>query len=181
MAAADERLFEARRSLLPAISLTGKFGTSTEDISDLLDGTFSIWSVAGNLAQPIVQGGRLRANIRKKDAELELAAAEFEQTALTAFGEVENALAAEKFYNERVAALLESVRLTKGAYDRSLEEFENGTGDILTVLASQQRLFTSSSQLLSVRRLRLDNRIDLYLALGGSFTPSEIPPDKTSS
>lgn len=181
MASADERLFEARRSLLPAISLTGKFGTSTDDISDLLDGTFSIWSIAGNLAQPIVQGGRLRANIKKKDAELQLAAAEFEQTALTAFGEVENALGAEKFYNERVAALLESVRLTKGAYDRSLEEFENGTGDILTLLASQQRLFTSSSQLLSVRRLRLDNRIDLYLALGGSFTPSEIPPDKTSS
>lgn len=181
MAAADERLFEARRSLLPAISLTGKFGTASEDISDLLDGTFSVWSIAGNLAQPIVQGGRLRANVKKKDAELQLAAAEFEQSALTAFGEVENALAAEKFFTDRIAALVQTVRLTEKAYDRSLEEFQNGTGDLLTVLSAQQRLFTSRSQLLSVRRLRLDNRVDLYLALGGSFDPKELPPEKSPS
>jgi NodT family efflux transporter outer membrane factor (OMF) lipoprotein len=179
MAAADERLFEARRSLLPAISLTGKFGSASKDISDVLDGTFSVWSIAGNLAQPIVRGGALRANVKKKDAELELAAAEFEQTALTAFGEVENALAAEKFLTDRVAALVQTVRLTEDAYDRSLSEFQSGTGDLLTVLSAQQRLFTSRSQLLTVRRLRLDNRVDLYLALGGSFDPKELPPEKS--
>lgn len=179
MAAADERLFEARRSLLPAISLTGKFGSASEDISDLLDGTFSVWSIAGNLAQPIVRGGALRANVKKKDAELELAAAEFERTALTAFGEVENALAADKFFTDRVVALVQTVRLTEDAYDRSLSEFQNGTGDLLTVLSAQQRLFTSRSELLTVRRLRLDNRVDLYLALGGSFDPKELPPEKS--
>ena len=62
------------------------------------------------------------------------------------------------------------------AYDRARNEFENGTGDILTVLASQQQEFTARSQLLTVRRLRLETRIDLYLALGGSFRPYEPPP-----
>lgn len=180
IAAADQRLLEAKRSLLPAISLTNSFGSSSSDISDLLDGSFSVWSIAGNLAQPILQGGRLRANVSRNESELQLAATEFENAALTAFSEVENALAAEQFLTQRVTALLRSVSLTQDAYNRSRDEFEAGTGDILTVLSAQQRLFTAKSQLLSVRRLRLDNRIDLYLALGGSFQPSEIPADKST-
>ncbi|MBP6782774.1 MAG: efflux transporter outer membrane subunit [Verrucomicrobiales bacterium] len=179
IAAADKRLLEAKRSLLPAISLTGSYGSASEDISDILNGDFSIWSVAGNLAQPILQGGRLRANISKRDSERQLAATEFEQATLTAFSEVENALAAETFLTSRVDALEESSRLTLAAYRRSLEEFGLGTGDILTVLASQQRLFTSRSQWLSAKRMRLNNRVDLYIALGGSFRPCEAPLDKT--
>ncbi len=178
IAAADKRLLEAKRSLLPALSLTGRLGTVSDDIGDILDSDFSIWSIAGNLAQPIVQGGRLRANVSKRDSELQLSATEFEKAALTAFSEVENALAAEAFLNRRFDALAEASRLALAAYRRSLDEFERGTGDILTVLTSQQRLFTSRSQLLGVKRMRLDNRIDLHLALGGSFTPLAAPPAK---
>ncbi|MEM9281306.1 MAG: efflux transporter outer membrane subunit [Verrucomicrobiota bacterium] len=175
IASADKSLLEAKRALLPALSLTGTYGTATEDIADLLDGDFSIWSIAANAAQPILQGGRLRANVSRREAELELAAAEFEQAALTAFAEVENALAAEKFLRNRVNALRESSELNLKAYYRAREEFENGTGDILTVLSAQERAFTTRSQLITLRRLLLDNRVDLYLALGGSFKPHEIP------
>ncbi|MEM1444098.1 MAG: efflux transporter outer membrane subunit [Verrucomicrobiota bacterium] len=176
IAAADERVIEAKRSLLPAIGLTSRFGTASEDFSQLLDPSLTVWNVAGNLAQPIVQGGRLRANVRGREAELEVAATEFEQAALTAFSEVENALASEAFFNARVEALIRTARLTGAAYERARSEFENGTGDILTVLASQQQEFTARSQLLTMRRLRLENRVDLYLALGGSFRPYEPPP-----
>jgi len=181
IAAADQRLLEAKRALLPAISLTGSFGSASDDIGDLLSGDFSIWSVAGNLAQPIFQGGRLRANIDRRGSELALAAAEFEQTALTAFGEVENTLAAETFLTRRVDALAESSRLALEAYRRSLEEFELGTGDVLTVLTAQQRLFASRSQGLAVRRERLENRVDLYLALGGSFRALVAPQEKSTA
>ncbi len=181
IAAADKSLLEAKKSLLPAISLTGSYGSSSDDISNILDGSFSIWSIAGNLAQPILQGGRLKANISRRDAELQLAATEFEQSALTAFSEVENALAAEKYLSNRVKNLDDASRLTGQAYKRAREEFENGTGDILTVLSSQERAFTTRSQLLSVRRLLLDNRVDLYLALGGSFRPYESPGGEKDS
>lgn len=178
LSAADQRLLEAKRALLPTIGLTGNYGTTTPEIRNLLDGTFSVWSIASNVAQPILQGGRLRANVKRRAAEIDIAAAEFEQAALTAFAEVENALAAEIFLTERVAALIESSRLTRAAYERSRDEFVNGTGDILTVLSAQQRRFADQSQLLAVRRLRLQNRVDLYLALGGDFTPCPCPPEK---
>jgi len=178
IAAADERLLSAKKALLPRIALNGSYGTSSEDIGDILNGDFTIWSIAGNMTQPIFQGGRLRANRDKRGSEVELAAAEFEQTALTAFSEVENALAAEKFYNRRVDALIKATRLSEQAYERSIEEFETGTGDVLTLLAAQERRFRNQSELLNVRRMRLDNRVDLYLSLGGSFRPYEAPLEK---
>lgn len=181
IAAADQRLLEAKRSLLPAISLTGRYGTASEDISNILDGSFSVWSIAGNALQPITQGGRLRANVKRNEAQTELAISEFEQTALVAFGEVENALAAERFLSERVDALLATVRVSEAAYDRSLNEFLVGTGDFLTLLSAQQRVFTSRSRLLSIRRQRLDNRVDLHLALGGSFRPLPAPLEKSTA
>ncbi|MEM7700014.1 MAG: TolC family protein, partial [Verrucomicrobiota bacterium] len=171
IAAADQLILEAKRAMLPAISLTGSVGTSSEDIADLLDSDLSVWSIAGNLAQPILQGGRLRQNVERRKAELILAAAEFEEAALTAFSEVENALAAEQFFNRRVSALIRATSLAEDAYDRASEEYVGGTGDLLTVLTAQQRVFSSQSQLLTLRRQRLDNRVDLYLALGGSFEP----------
>lgn len=175
IASADERLLEAKRALLPTISLTGSFGTASDDISDILDSNFSVWSMAANAAQPILQGGRLRANIARREAEMDLTVSNFEQTALVAFSEVENALAAEKYLKNRVNFLTESARMTTQAYNRALEEFENGTGDILTVLSAQQQAFVTNSQLLNLRRLLLDNRVDLYLALGGSFRPHSTP------
>ncbi len=180
MAAADQRVLEAKRALLPAISLTGSFGSASEDISKLLSGDFSIWSIAGNVAQPLFQGGRLRANVDRREAETQLALAEFEKAALAAFAEVENALAAEALLTKRVDALAEASRLAREAYRRALEEFGLGTGDILTVLAAQQRHYASRSQWLTARRERLDNRVDLHLALGGGFRPVAPPPEKTS-
>ena len=175
IASADERLLEAKRALLPTISLTGSFGTASDDISDILDSNFSVWSMAANAAQPILQGGRLRANIARREAEMDLTVSNFEQTALVAFSEVENALAAERYLKNRVNFQTESARMTTQAYNRALEEFENGTGNILTVLSAQQQAFVINSQLLSLRRLLLDNRVDLYLALGGSFRPHSTP------
>lgn len=181
IAAADQRLLEAKRSLLPALSLTGSLGSASEDIGDLLSGGFSIWSLAANVTQPIFQGGRLLANVDRRGSETGLAAAEFEKAALTSFAEVENALSAERLLHQRVAALAEASRLAREAYRRSLEEFEAGTGDPLTVLSAQQRLFASRSQWLAARRALLDNRVDLHLALGGGFRPIVAPAAKTEA
>jgi outer membrane protein TolC len=171
IAAADERLLEAKRALLPTISLTGSYGSASDDITDILSSNFSAWSIAASAAQPILQGGRLRANIARRGAEVDLAVSNFKQAALVAFSEVENALSTEKHLKNRTDFLAESSRMATLAYNRALEEFENGTGNILTVLSAQQQAFVTNSQLLSLRRLVLDNRVELHLALGGSFQP----------
>lgn len=174
LASADQRLVEAKRALLPSISLTGSSGTTAEQVEDLLNSDFSIWSLAGSAVQPLLVGGRLRQGVRLKRAEVVRAAAEFEQTALTAFGEVENALASERSLEKRQAALERASDLAHEAFERASEEFTDGTGDILTMLTAQQRYFQQRSQLITIRRLRLENRVDLHLALGGGFTVANL-------
>ena len=91
---------------------------------------------------------------------------------------MENALAAERFLANRVVALGDAARLSRSAFNRSREEYTDGTGDLLTMLTAQQRVFAQQSQLLSLKRLRLENRVDLHLALGGSFRNIPPPGDK---
>ena len=62
--AADTRVRESRAALLPRISLTAQGGTTTSELSDILSSDFSVWTLAGNLAQPILDGGRLRAGVK---------------------------------------------------------------------------------------------------------------------
>ncbi len=181
LAATDRTLLEAKRTALPRISLTSSGGTSSEDIRDLLDRNFSVWSLAGNLAQPILSGGIVKNGIQLRKAELRVAISEFESTALTAFGEVENALAAEKYLRIREVSLTEAARVSEEAYKQAREEYGAGTGDLLTMLTAQQRAFSQKSQAIAIRRQRLENRVDLHLALGGSFesqpAKNEIAPE----
>ena len=169
LAGADKRLVEAKRALLPTISLTGSPGTASEQIEDLLDSDFSVWNIAGSIAQPVLDGGRLRQGVVIRNAEIKEVASEYEKTALTAFGEVEDALASEGYLRGRADALSRATTLAEEAYSRAREEFRDGTGDILTMLAAQDRYFTQQSRLIAVDRLRLENRVNLYLALGGGF------------
>ena len=169
LAASDERLVQAKRVLFPTLSITSDAGTVAEQIEELLDGNFSVWSLAGKIARPIFRGGEIRALRQQVYYERKQVAAQFEQAVLTAFREVENALATEKYLADRVEALREAASLSREAYQRSREEYANGTGDILTMLTAQRGLFAQESQLLTLRRQQLEARVTLHLALAGSF------------
>ncbi len=100
-------------------------------------------------------------------------AANYESAVLRAYSEVESALAAESELAEREAALESATKQSLGARDEADRRYRAGLADIITVLASQRTAFDSESQLLNIRRLRLDNRVDLHLALGGGFETSK--------
>ncbi|MFQ5670174.1 MAG: efflux transporter outer membrane subunit [Acidobacteriota bacterium] len=169
LAAADQRLRWARRSLYPRLSLTGTGGTTSTELADLVDGDFRVWSLAANLMQPLFQGGRLRAGVARADAAAQEALALYAGTALQAFAEVETALAAETFLAGEEARQAESAAQLQAASDLARSRYQRGIGDYLTVLESETRELAARSALLSVRRLRLDTRVDLHLALGGGF------------
>lgn len=171
LAAATERLKASRRSLLPSIRLTSSLGTTSNELSDLLDPERLAMSLAGSLTQPLYQGGRLRANMRLSDARVKESLAQFSQTVLTAFQEVETSLAAEHFLLEQETALRASATESMEAEKLAKEQYERGLVDIITVLESERRAFNARSSLLNLSNLRLQNRLDLYLALGGHFSP----------
>ena len=168
--AATEEMRAARKALLPSFAMNGATGTSTtERFRDLLDPSALVWDVAGRFGQALFQGGRLVSEVDLSRAQREEMAARYAETALRAFREVETALVAEGFYREQQTKLEGAVRDANLAEELALSQYERGLVDIITALESQRRAFEARSRLLRVRNQRLQNRLDLYLALGGDF------------
>ncbi|MBL4576328.1 MAG: efflux transporter outer membrane subunit [Opitutaceae bacterium] len=158
-----------QRNWLPRIALTANGGTASNQLSDLLDSDFSIWSIFGDLSAPLFQGGRLKAERDQSDALRLAQIAQYKNTVLIAFQEVETTLAAEtalkRFEKEITVAAIENNKAEK----QSWKLYERGLINITSVLDSQRRAFDTQRQLISIKNLRLQNRINLYLALGGGF------------
>jgi len=172
LAAAGLAIEQARAALYPQLRLTGSAGRASGELEDLLDGDFSVWSLAAGLLQPLFQGGRLRAGVDLAEARRDEALAGFRSAAAQAFFEVEAALAAESLLAEREAALERAVAETAAARDLAEERYDLGLVDYLTVLETQRGALSAESSLLEARRQQLDARIDLHLALGGGFAPA---------
>ncbi len=170
------RLAEARRALYPRLSLTASGGTASDSLSDLLDGDFSVWSFAGGLLQPLFRGGQLRAAIELAEADREGTLRRFAQAALNAYAEVETALHAEARLAAQEQALATAAEHSNAAAELAEERYLRGVGDFLAVLDAQRQAFTADSQWLAVRQARLNQRVDLFLALGGGVQPDLISP-----
>lgn len=166
---AGEELQQAGKNRLPSIRLTAGGGFSSSDLDELLDGDNLLWNLVAGITQPIFQGGILKAEealARNAHAE---ALEEYAGAVLLAFREVETALAAEVLYEEQLTFLDEACMESTIAAELALSQYAEGLTDIATLLQAQQRAFNAKSTSLRTERERLDNRIDLYLALGGDF------------
>ena len=178
LASSKALLRQAKAALLPRISLTASGGTVSDELKDLVDRDFSVWNFGGNLTQPLLEGGRLIAQVDLATARANQTLASYANTVLRAYSEVESILAAEQFLAEREIALAEAAEQSRGARLLAEEQYRTGLVDILTLVESQRRELEAQSELLVIRRQRLEARVDLHLALGGSFEPS---PDGTDT
>ena len=173
LAAAGRRVEEAQLAYFPSFPLTASAGTSTEQLSNIFDSSFGVWSIAGRAVQPILSGGRLKSAEEVQTANEKEALSNLQQTVLEGFGEVETALAADRYLAQREQATTEAFRLAQESSESSEEDFTLGTGDVLTLLSAQNRRIELASQRLTLRRLRLENRVNLHLALGGDYKISK--------
>ncbi|MET0499384.1 MAG: efflux transporter outer membrane subunit [Steroidobacteraceae bacterium] len=161
----------ARADLFPRISLTGNFGSVSPELSDLFTKPAEAWSIAGNILQPVFQGGRLRANVSRAEAVREQRKAEYAGTVQSAFREVLDALNGQgliKNVREGSAAQVSAlVRATE------LAELRYAQGDIayLDLLDARRSLFQAQIDLVAAQRDALLNTVDLALAVGGGMGP----------
>ena len=177
LAAAELRIDQARADFYPRFALTGAYGTTSTDLDDLLSGDFRVWSVAGQLVQPLFQGGRLEARVAEADARSAEALALFTGAVLTACAEVEGALDAEALLAEREADLEVAAREARGGADLARDRYARGLLDVITLLETERGAQNAEIAVLTVRRARLDARVDLILALGGGFDAADaVPP-----
>ena len=177
VAAAFDRVEEAKAAQLPRISLTAGGSSVSSELIVLKDHSNPVWSLGANLVAPLYQGGALRAQVEIRTAEQKLAVADYARVAQRAFSEVESALSAETALRDREAILVENIKDNQRALDLAQIQFKVGKIDLRVVQQRQLALYGARTSRLQVQSEQLAQRVNLYLALGGSFEPS----DKTAA
>src|SRR5215467_91959 len=159
----------ATANFFPRIGLTSLFGRASSPLSSLSSGKATVWSIAGNVAGPIYQGGAVRAQKRQSVAFWEQTKLQYEQTAQVAFQDVSNALVSrQKFEAIRdqetraVEAYQESVKV-------SFQRYVAGKASYFEVLDSQLQLYPAENALAFTELNRRTVIVQLYKALGGGW------------
>ena len=163
----------AKKNRLPDITLTGSLGQASSDLGDLLDSDNSIWSIAGNITAPIFRGGELSARRRQAEAQFNEQVSHYESAILNAFREVETALANQTYLVNLVDELSDAAEQSNKALDQAWLMYERGVLDITGVLDAERRSYETQSQSISSINRVIQNRIDLYVALGGRLNLEE--------
>jgi NodT family efflux transporter outer membrane factor (OMF) lipoprotein len=169
VAAAFNRVHEARAARLPAIALTTGVSTISSELFVLQDRDNPVWNFGANLLAPVFRGGALRTQVEIRTAEQRQAIAAYASVGLRAFGEVENALSAEIAAREREQILAQSLSDNQRALDIVRTQFKVGSTDLRFVTQRQLALNTTQSALTRMQTEQRIQRVNLHLALGGSF------------
>jgi multidrug efflux system outer membrane protein len=167
--AANARIGAARAAFLPAVTLTGNFGTESTQLSGLFKGDSRAWTFSPQISVPIFAGGANVANLQATKLARDTAVAQYEKAIQTAFREVADALAARSTLDDQLAAQQALVKASGTAYRLADMRFRGGVDSYLSALDAQRALYSAQQQLQTVRLVRLQNLVTLYKALGGGL------------
>ena len=167
--AADAAVAVAHKQRFPRLALVASGNDVADELGSLLNGTALAWSVLGNLTQPLFNRGRLKAQEEQARARLVQAEKQYLEMLYQAFSEVENALTRSRTLQTRYQVTLASEKNAVAALTLAFEQYQRGLVPYTTVLEAQRRAFDIQSGIIGLRNELLQNRITLYLALGGDF------------
>ncbi|MEJ7933212.1 efflux transporter outer membrane subunit [Sphingobium sp. AN558] len=177
LAASDASLSVARKQFLPSLRLSASTGAV---FSSGLPDPVTLWSVGGSILAPLFEGGRLRANVEGAAARRDQAAFAYRRAALTAFREVEDALAAVASLS-RQRATAEAQRLAIAqALRHATNRYQAGYSSYLEQLDAQRALLSADLALVQVRADQMTSLVALYQVLGGGWSgvAEEGAPDR---
>lgn len=169
VAAAFHRQTAAQAARLPRISLSADITSSGGSLGAALDPGRIVWTLVGNVIAPLVDGARLAEDVNIATARQAEALALYGAAALTAFREVETALADEAVLRQRLGLLNSAAGQLESAVTAERERFEAGETELFRLDEARVRYYAALRDANAVRVALLQNRVRLHLALGGSF------------
>lgn len=184
--AAARDIDAAKSSFYPSFNLTAALGLVSFHASDLLSLRSRYYMIAPAISLPVFDGGRLRANLAGRDAEYDVAVAQYNKTLVTAFNEVALQIRNAQALNRQAAEQRQSAEALRNAWELAMQRYRRGVGSYLEALIVQQSVLTAESALADIRAQQIDTAIQLVEALGGGFTPdtqnaNSATPTKASS
>ncbi|MBT8142372.1 MAG: efflux transporter outer membrane subunit [Gammaproteobacteria bacterium] len=167
MLASEKDVQAARNALLPSIVLSASGGTNTADLKNIFDKDFSVWSILGNLSQPLLNRSALKGNLELEKNAQERAKLEYIDLALRAMNEVETTLASENSLRQQVIELPTARDYAKQSSLQAQQQYEKGLVNANTLLSTETQYLNAEQALLQIQNQILQNRVSLYVALGG--------------
>jgi outer membrane protein, multidrug efflux system len=167
--AANADITVARAALFPDIQLTAGGGYESAALTSLISPPNRVYSIAAGLTQPIFHGGALRGQVDFSKARYTELLTTYHKTVLTAFSNVEGALVAAQQTAEQQKRQQDAVATARRAFEFAQTQMSAGIVNILTVLNTENALFSAQDELVQVNYLRLQSLVDLFTALGGGW------------
>jgi len=165
--ASDKDLAVAHKNRFPSFRLTGSVGDSSDALKSLLDSSSLAWNLLGGLSQPLFAGGKLKALELQQQAIVQQKEQQYLTVLHNAFNEVEQSITNESALKQQLQLVEASKNYAEAAKDLAFEEYRQGLQSYTSVLEAQRRAFGAQNTVISIRNQLLQNRINLYLALGG--------------
>jgi len=174
-AAANAQIGVAIAAYYPAITLSASYGFVGSAIQTLIRASNAVWSVGPQLAETVFDAGLRSAQVAAARATYDQAIANYRQTVLAAFQQVEDELAALRILEQQAEVQDRAVRASEEAEALILNQYKAGTVAYTSVITAQTVSLGNKQTALSILQSRLSASIVLIEALGGGWTAADLP------
>ncbi|MDF3932568.1 efflux transporter outer membrane subunit [Pseudomonas citronellolis] len=173
--AASKDIKAAKTQFYPNLNLGAMIGLASMHTSDLLQAPSRFYQIAPAISLPLFDGGRLRANLAGKDADYDLAVAQYNKALVGALGEVSDDLGQLRSLEQQLVDQREARDIAKSNFELAMRRYGEGVGNYLDALSVQQQLLLAERQLANLQAQRIDLSVQLVQALGGGFQADAVP------
>jgi NodT family efflux transporter outer membrane factor (OMF) lipoprotein len=175
VAAANAQIGVQVAGYYPSLTLSGSGGLATTNIAQLFNASNELWSIGADVAQTVFNGGLTTALVRQAKAAHDEAIAQYRQTVLTAFQQVEDDLAASRVLQTEEPLRQDAATAANEAETIALNEYRAGTVDYTTVVVAQAQALSARQTLLTIQVQRMTTEVSLIEALGGGWSTTQLP------
>lgn len=168
----------ATTAFYPHITLSGSGGWESRDIATLANAPSAFWSIGGDLLQPIFNGGRNRANLAAARASYDESVANYRQSVLVAFQQVEDGLTGLALLNQAAKTQQTAVDDSRRALDIANNRYVGGVTTYLDVITAQSTLLNNERLATQLLGQQMVTAVSLIKALGGGWDASQIQQEQ---
>jgi NodT family efflux transporter outer membrane factor (OMF) lipoprotein len=175
MASANEEIGLATAAYYPAVTLSASAGLESSSIAQWFTWPSKFWSVGPSLAETLFDAGRRHAQVAEAQAFYDTTVANYRQTVLAAFQQIEDNLAAMRVLEREATVQDQAVRSAERSLAVSTEQYKAGTADYLQVITTQATALQNQRSAIEILTRRMTSSVLLIEALGGGWNASELP------
>ena len=175
VAAANEQIGIAKAAFYPSLTLGASAGLQSAAIVDLFTWPSRFWSVGPQFAATLFDAGRRRAQVQVTEATYDATVANYRQTVLTAFEQVEDSLAQLRILAQEAEITDRAVKAAQQSLEISTDQYRGGLTNYLQVITSQTSTLQNQRTVVDILTRRMVASVSLIQALGGGWDASQLP------